>query len=117
VKAKSTGFGELRIEGERYRYDVVIDAGRVRRRRKGPSKALREEYGHTPLTLDEDIPWGGRQLIVGTGVHGRLFVAPEVYAQAARRGIDLKVLPTPDACRLLAHLKPKQVFAVLHATC
>ena len=117
MKATSTGFGEVRIEGERYAHDVVIDAGRVRRRRKGPSKALREEYGHTPLSLDEDLPWGGQQLIVGTGVQGRLPVVPEVYAEASRRGIELTVLPTPDACRLLAELKPKQVFAVLHVTC
>jgi hypothetical protein len=64
----------------------------------------------------EEIPWGGAYLIVGTGVYGRLPVAPEVYGEAARRGIELTVLPTPGACRLLADLKPKQVHAVLHVT-
>ncbi len=117
MKAKSVGFGELSIEGERYLHDVVIDAGRIGRRHKGPSKALRDQYGHTPLSAAEAIPWGGRQLIVGTGVDGRLPVAPEVFEEAKRRGIELTVLPTPDACRLLADLKRKQVYAVLHATC
>ncbi len=117
MKAKSTGFGEVRIEGERYAYDVVIDAGRVRRRRKGPSKALREQYGHTPLSVGEEIPWAGRRLIVGTGVDGRLPVTPEVYAEAALRGIELTVLPTRDACRLLADIRPEDVHAVLHVTC
>jgi hypothetical protein len=117
VKAKSTGFGEVRIEGKRYDHDVVIDAGRVNRRRKGPSKALREQYGHTPLSLGEDIPWAGGRLIVGTGLEGRLPVTPEVYAEAARRGIELAVLPTRKACRLIAGLNPEDVHAVLHVTC
>jgi hypothetical protein len=56
VKAQLVAFGDLRIEGERFERDVVIEAGRIRRRRKGPSKARRGEFGHTPLTSAEDIP-------------------------------------------------------------
>src|SRR5450759_3174872 len=57
VKAKLIAFGEIRIEGEPYDHDVVIDAGRVLRRRKGPSKALADQFGHTPLSVAEDTPW------------------------------------------------------------
>jgi hypothetical protein len=117
VKAKLIAFGDLRLEGERYDRDVVIDAGRVRRRRKGPSKALADQFGHTPLSVAEDIPWGGRRLIVGTGAHGGLPIAPNVYAEAKRRGIVIEALPTRDACRLLADLEPEDVYAVLHVTC
>jgi hypothetical protein len=117
VRAKLVAFGTLEIEGARYAHDVVIDAGRIRRRRKGRSKALRERYGHTPLSLAEEIPWGGGQLIVGTGAEGGLPIAPEVHAEAARRGIVIVALPTGDACRLLATLEPADVYAVLHATC
>ena len=117
MKARFVGFGEVRIEGERYDRDVVIEAGRVRRRRKGPSKALREGYGHTPLTAAEDIPWGGRRLIVGTGDGGSLPIAPDVYAEAMRRGIEIDAVPTREACRLLADLEPGDVYAVLHVTC
>ena len=117
VKAKLIAFGDLRLEGERYDRDVVIDAGRVRRRRKGPSKALADQFGHAPLSVAEDIPWGGRRLIVGTGAHGGLPIAPNVYAEAKRRGIVIEALPTRDACRLLADLKPDEVYAVLHVTC
>jgi hypothetical protein len=28
---------------------VVIDGGKVRKRKKGPSKQFREKFGHTPL--------------------------------------------------------------------
>ena len=117
MKAKLVAFGEVEIDGQRYAHDVVIDAGRIRRRQKGPSKALRDQFGHTPLSVAEDIPWGGRRLIVGTGTDGKLPIAPEVYAEAERRGVRIDALPTPDACRLLAHLRPKDVHALLHVTC
>jgi hypothetical protein len=117
VKAKLIAFGEIQIEGQRYGHDVVIDAGRIRRRQKGPSKILRDQFGHTPLSVAEDIPWGGRVLIVGTGADGQLPVAPEVYVEADRRGVEIDARPTPDACRLLARLKPTEVHAVLHVTC
>ena len=117
VKAQLVAFGDLWIEGERYERDVVIDAGRIRRRRKGPSKARRAEFGHTPLTSAEDIPWGGRRLIVGTGADAALPITPDVYAEADRRGIRINALPTKDACRLLAKLDATEVYAVLHLTC
>jgi len=117
VKAELIAFGELRIEGERYDQDVVINGGRISRRRKGPSKVLRDQFGHTPLSVAEDIPWGGQRLVVGTGADGSLPIAPDLYAEAARRGIEVAALPTLEACRLLAHLKRKDVYAVLHVTC
>ncbi len=117
VKAKLVAFGELQIEGERYTCDVVIDRGRIRRRRKGPSKPLRDRFGHTPLSIAEDIPWGGRRLIVGTGADGALPITPEVGEEARRRGVAIEALPTRDACCLLDDLKPRDVYAVLHVTC
>jgi hypothetical protein len=117
VNAELVAFGELQIDGERYERDVVIDAGRIRKRKKGPSKARRDEFGHTPLTSAEDIPWGGRRLIVGTGTDGALPISPDVYAEAERRGIRIDALPTRDACRLLADLDATEVHAVLHVTC
>ena len=117
VKAKLVAFGEVQIEGQRYAHDVIIEGGRIRRRRKGPSRALRDEFGHTPLSAAEDIPWGGPRLIVGTGAEGGLPVAPDVYAEAERRDIEIVMLPTADACRLLAEVRSKHVYAVLHVTC
>ena len=117
MKARLVAFGVIEIEGQRYEHDVVLDAGRVRKRRKGPSKALRDRYGHTPLSAAEDIPWGGSRLIVGTGADGRLPIAPEVANEARRRGVELIILPTPEACELLRDLKGGEIFAILHATC
>lgn len=117
VNAELVAFGELQIDGERYERDVLIDAGRIRKRKKGPSKGRRDEFGHTPLTSAEDIPWGGRRLIVGTGADGALPISPDVYAEAERRGILIEALPTRDACHLLADLDADEVHAVLHVTC
>ena len=74
-------------------------------------------HGHTPLSLGENLPWGGRRLIVGTGRYGHLPVRPAVYQEAARRKIERIVVPTEAACRLLADRKAKDVHAVLHVTC
>ena len=117
MKAKLMAFGELEIDGRRYDHDVVIDGGKIRQRVKKASKAYREAYGHTPLSLQEKLPWGGRPPIVGTGMYGRLPVMPEVVQEAARRKVDLVVVPTEEACRLLADCKDQDVHAVLHATC
>jgi hypothetical protein len=117
VKAKLRAFGDLHIEGERYVRDVVIDGGRISRRRKGPSKALHDQFGHTPLSAAEDIPWGGDRLIVGTGADGKLPIAPDVHAEAERRGVGIVALPTGEACRLLAGMNAEDVYAVIHVTC
>jgi hypothetical protein len=58
MKARLVKFGEIEVEGKRYTHDVVIDGGKVRKRKKGPSKQFREEFGHTPLSAGEEIPWG-----------------------------------------------------------
>ena len=40
-------FGRIEIDGVTYERDVVIDRGRIRKRKKKPSKRFREEFGHT----------------------------------------------------------------------
>jgi len=117
MKARLIAFGEIEVEGERYDYDVVIDGGKVRKRKKGPSKQYREESGHTPLSIKEEIPWSGGQLIVGTGAYGRLPIMPEVRQEAERRGVKLVAAPTEEACRMLRDLKAKEAHAILHTTC
>lgn len=117
MKAKLVQFGEIEVAGKRYTHDVLIDAGTVRKRKKGPSKAFRERFGHTPLSVAEDIPWGGKRLIVGTGAYGALPIMDEVRAEAKQRGIQVDAAPTPDACHWLAALPDADVHAILHCTC
>ena len=76
----------------------------MRKRKKKPSKPYRDEFGHTPLSADEELPWGGGRLIIGTGAYGSLPIVPQVLEEARRRGVALTALPTEDACRLIASL-------------
>src|SRR5437764_14205243 len=100
MKARLVKFGEIEVEGKRYTHDVVIEGGKVRKRKKGPSKQFREKFGHTPLSAEEEIPWKGRRLIVGTGAQGALPVMDEVLAEANRGGVELMAAPSADDCQL-----------------
>jgi hypothetical protein len=94
---------------------VVIDRGQVRRRKKKPSKQFRAEFGHTPLSMEEKIPWKCRRLVIGTGTGG-LPVMKEVKREAQRRKIELLILPTKQAIKELRQ-KGEGTNAVLHVTC
>jgi len=115
MRFEEFSFGCIRIDGVSYDYDVVIDRGEIRKRNKKPSKKFRDSFGHTPLSVEEDIPWTCRRLIVGTGT-GALPVMEEVKVEAKRRKIELLVAPTADAIELLKR-KPRKTNAVLHVTC
>ena len=94
---------------------VVIDRGRIRKRKKKPSKRFRDKFGHTPLSIEEEIPWKCRQLVIGTGT-GALPVMEEVKREAHRRKIRLAILPTTEAIKVLQE-NPDETNAVLHVTC
>src|SRR6516162_954986 len=108
-------FGTLRIDRSSYKHDVVIDRGGVRKRKKAPSQRFREEFGHTPLSLEEKIPWKCQRLVIGTGAYGNLPVMKEVKREAERRHIELVIVPTSEALRLLK--KRSETNAILHVTC
>ena len=117
MKVRLRGFGSIEVDGLEYEHDIVIDGGEVRKRKKKLSKPYRAEFGHTPLSADEDLPWGGNRLIVGTGAHGALPIMPEVIEEAGRRGVHLDTVPTQEACALIAGIDRRDVYAVLHVTC
>src|SRR5258705_6588072 len=114
MKARLVKFGEIEVEGKRYTHDVVIEGGKVRKRKKGPSKQFREKFGHTPLSAEEEIPWSGKRLIVGIGAQGGLPVMDEVLAEAKRRGVELIAAPTEQVCQLLEEVKKVQAYPILH---
>ena len=117
MDARLISFGLIEIGGRRFEHDVVVEGGAVRRRKKAASKAYRDQYGHTPLSPDEAIPWSAHRLISGTGVSGQLPIMPELYEEARRRGVEIVAEPTEVACRLLRAADPRDVAAVLHVTC
>ncbi|MBV8816694.1 MAG: hypothetical protein JO271_19575 [Verrucomicrobia bacterium] len=108
-------FGSIRINGTSYEHDVVIDRGTIRKRDKKPSKKFREDFGHTPLSAEERIPWKCHRLVVGTG-GGALPVMKELKQEARRREVELIVVPTEEAIRILKE-GSKDTNAILHVTC
>ena len=58
-------FGSIKIDGVIHEHDVVIDRGEIRKRKKKPSKQFRDQFGHTPVSMEEKIPWKCRLLVIG----------------------------------------------------
>ena len=116
MQFENFSFGSLRIDGSTYEHDVIIDRGEVRKRKKKPSKGFREDFGHTPLSAEEEIPWKCHRLVVGTGAYGRLPVMKEVQREAERHRVKLLILPTIQAIEALQQ-DPDDTNAILHVTC
>jgi hypothetical protein len=118
VTACRCGYSDLHgsePRGRQYENDIVIEGGRVRKRKKEPSKPYCDEFGHTPLSADE-APWGGGPLNTAPALRFATDHA-QVLEEARRRSIDLTALPTQDACRLITDLDRDEVYSVLKITC
>lgn len=115
MRFEAFSFGKIRIDGVTYEHDVVIDRGEVRKRKKKPSRKYRDEFGHTPVSIDEQIPWHCEKLVIGTG-GGALPVMTDVKAEARRRKVELIVLPTAKALLVLRR-RQEHTNAILHVTC
>ena len=109
-------FGSVQVDGVTYDHDLIIDRGKIRKRKKAASRKFRDAYGHTPLSAVEDIPWRCRRLVIGTGADGALPVMQEVRDEARRREIDLVVVPTAQAVAVLTKTAAG-TNAILHLTC
>lgn len=107
-------FGLVEIDGRRFDRDVVVEAGHVRRRKKKPSKAYRDRYGHTPLSPDEKIPWSASRLIVGTGASSQLRSCQSCITRPsdeASRSLPCRPKRPAACCRGLAGARPWRSFA------
>jgi hypothetical protein len=109
-------FGSITIDGRLYTCDVIIDRGEVRKRKKKPSKKFRPQFDHTPVSIQEKLPWKCRRLIIGTGNYGSLPVMDEVKHEARGRKVELIIAPTDEAIETFCN-DPKDTNAILHVTC
>ena len=116
MRIEEFSFGAIRIDGRTYEHDVVIANGKVHKRVKKPSKHFKKRFGHTPVSLDENVPWECKRLVIGTGLYGQLPVMGGVIEEAQRRGIELSIEPTPEAIRQLGR-GAEHTNAILHVTC
>jgi hypothetical protein len=111
-------FGKIVIDGKTYSKDVVIDGGKVEKRKKKASKEFKEKYNHTPLTDKENIPWKCKTLLVGTGFDGALPIDEKVYNKANKKSVELKIMKTGDLIGYINALENmKGINAIIHITC
>src|SRR5687767_1081261 len=115
MRFEAFSFGSIRIDGVTYEHDVLIDRGQVRKRKKKASRKFRNTFGHTPISVEEEIPWKCRKLVIGTG-NGALPIMEPVKKEAKRRHVKLLVLPTAQAIQTLEE-NPEETNAILHVTC
>lgn len=118
-KIEKIKFGYITIDGVQWEKDVVIDNGKVRKRKKGPSKEFKAQYGHTPLTEFEDIPWDCEELLIGKGMtgNGKLPITDGLKAEAKKRGVKLIIKPTREAIEYYKKNYHDKMNVIIHTTC
>ncbi|MGD8523090.1 MAG: MTH938/NDUFAF3 family protein [Desulfobacterales bacterium] len=114
MKVKEISFGSINIDGKDYFMDIVINKGKIEKRKKKQSKKFRSQFGHTPLTILENIPWDCKKLIIGTGHSSALPVMKEVKKKAKKKGVKLVLMTTPDA---ILNINDKDTNFILHLAC
>jgi hypothetical protein len=106
-------FGEIVIDGQTYRQDLLIWPGRIK-------KDWWRSEGHLLQIPDvfEALAADIQVLVVGAGQPGRMQVDPALAAYLKEQGIELVVQPTREACRVINQLTGKRRWAAaLHLTC
>lgn len=112
--AGNFSFGVIVLDGKTFREDIIIEKGEISRRHKSMSRISKEAYGHTPLTVHENIPWDCDTLIIGTGINGGLPITDEIFRTAEELCVKIILKKTKDA---LEHLGDENTNFVLHLTC
>ncbi len=110
-------FGTITIDDTTYDKDMVYDKGEWRQRKKKPSKPYRAKYNHTPLTEFEAIPWDCDVLVIGIGMSSRLPVTKGFKKEAAKRGVKLIMMETPEAVKYFTKNFGPRMNAIFHITC
>jgi len=110
-------FGQITIDGIMYNEDVVLNKGHIELRDKTASEPFKAEYGHTPLTLAENIPWECQSLIIGIGDSGALPITEEIHKKAGELGVKILAIRTPDAIKILNSANLEDTNAIIHLTC
>ena len=114
MKVKKISFGSINIDGKDYFKDIVIHKGKIKKRKKNKSKKFRGRFGHTPLSILENIPWDCKKLIIGTGHSSALPVMNEVKEKAKNKCVELVLKNTPDA---ILYINEKYTNLILHLAC
>jgi hypothetical protein len=114
MQINELSFGNIKIDGISYSEDIIIDKCKIIARDKSASRKIKGQFGHTPLSPAENIPWNCKRLVIGSGMYGSLPVMKEVHDKAKELNIELLIKPTPQA---VDHLNETDTNFILHLTC
>lgn len=108
----------MKVNGVKYENDIVIHTdGRVTKRKKKKSKALKPIYGHTPLSerelyfLSEEKP---DVVYVGIGHESALPITPEANLILSK--YETVILPTQEIIEKISQ-ENRKMAAIIHVTC
>ena len=112
------GFGRVRSGGDERRSDFFVRAdGAIKERKKKKSK---QTYGTShivgPGELEKVCKRSPATLIIAAGYGGVLRLAEEAEEYLRERGIEVELLPTPEALERYAQVEGAKAILV-HVTC
>jgi len=118
TRIKSTRFGSITIDGERYKFDVLIRLdGKVRKRKKKLSK---EVYGTSHVLSIQEAKYiyepGAKRMIYGTGQFGRAKLSEEAVEFFKAEDCKVELLPTPKAIETW-NMAEGAAIGLFHVTC
>jgi hypothetical protein len=105
-------FGHVVVDGQEHTKDLIVLPNRV-----VPGWWRKDGHGLVIEDLTDVVEELPERLIVGTGADGRVQPDPDAIRELEQRGIQVDVLPTPDAIRRFGELDPANTAAALHLTC
>jgi hypothetical protein len=108
-------FGEMVINGKRYRSDLLIFPDGI------VADGWRRQEGHRLSLQDVGrlLTCGARTIVAGTGSSGRMIPHPSLAEELQARGIDFICAPCTEAVATYNHLleKGRPVAGCFHLTC
>jgi Uncharacterized conserved protein len=117
-KIDSTSFGSITVDGDTYKYDILIRLnGQVEKREKKLSK---ERYGTSHKISLEEAKYiyekGTEKIIIGTGQTGFVKLSEETEDFFREKKCGVELLPTPWAIERWNELEGR-ITAMFHITC
>jgi len=113
-----TKFGSIKIDGEKFEHDVIIQLdGKVKKRKKKLSK---EVFGtsHTISLAEAEYIYedGAKWIIIGTGQSGRVKLSDEAQEYFKQKACQVMAYPTPEAVRCWNE-SAQGGIGLFHVTC
>lgn len=117
-KIDSTSFGSITVNGETFKYDILIRLnGQVEKREKKLSKEL---YGTSHKVSLEEAKYiyeeGTEKIVIGTGQTGFVKLSEEAEDFFRRNNCGVELLPTLWAIERWNELEGR-ITAMFHVTC